>query len=173
MVQSTSLPLVSANLTVAAGAAVDPPGKAGLADMTASLLTKGAGKRSATQVAQDIEGLGAEINAGASWDGSTVSVSVASGKTAPALAILADAVRRPAFAPDELERLRRRTLDSLKVSLQQPGNLARYVAAESVFAGGPYGHVADGAPGSIAAMRQEDIAALHRAGTGPTTPCWC
>jgi zinc protease len=161
--RSSALPLVSANLTVAAGGAVDPPGKAGLADVTASLLTLGAGSRSASQVAADIEALGGELSAGASWDGSNAGVSVSSAKLEPALAILADAVRRPTFAPEELERLRRRTLDSLKVSLSEPGYLARSIAAESVFAGGPYGHVLDGTPGSLASITRGDVLGLHQA----------
>ncbi len=45
--------------------------------------------------------------------------------------------RRPVFAQDELERLRARTLDSLEVSLQQPGELARFAASVVVFAGAP------------------------------------
>ena len=160
---SSDLPMISANLTVAAGGAVDPAGKAGLADLTASLLTQGAGKRSATQVAADIEALGAQINGGAGWDGSSVNINVTPTKLKPALAILADAVRGPTFAQDELDRLRRQSLDSMKVSLQQPGNLARYVAAESVFAGTRYGHVVDGTPASLTAIQRADVVGLHSA----------
>jgi zinc protease len=161
VVHSTALPLVSAKLSVAAGGAADPPGKAGLADLTASMLIQGAGERSATQMAADIDALGAKIESGATWDGSSVTLNVATARLKPALTILADAVRRPTFAADELERLRSRTLDSLKVDLQEPGNLARYVAAESVFAGSSYGHLLDGDPTSLAAINQGDLVALH------------
>ena len=122
--RSSALPLVNANITVAAGGAVDPPGKAGLADMTASLLSKGAGKRTASQMAADMEALGGELSAGAGWDGSSVSVGVTPTKLEPALAMVADAVRRPAFAQAELDRLRKQTLDSLKVSLNEPSFLS-------------------------------------------------
>jgi zinc protease len=160
---STTLPLVTAQLSIRAGGAVDPAGKAGLADLTASLITEGAGSRSATEIARDIESLGAHIDANAAWDGTRADLEVVTSKLPAAMAILADVVRRPAFAPDELERLRQRTLDSLEVELQEPGNLARFAAADAVFAGTPYGHVLNGTPRSLKAISRDDVASFHRA----------
>jgi zinc protease len=160
--KSSELPLVSARLTLRAGGAVDPAGKAGLADLTASLLTQGAGGRSAAEIAAAIEGLGADLSAGAGWDGSYANVNVMSDKLDPAMAILAEVVQRPDFAAEELDRLRQRSLDGLQVELQEPGALARYVAAVTVFAGTPYGHVLGGSPTSLPRITREDVAVLHR-----------
>ncbi len=160
---SGQLPLVTAQLSIRAGGAADPAGKAGLADMTASLLTQGAGARSATQVAQDIEALGAHIDADAAWDSSYAQVETLTSKLPAAMAILADVVRRPTFAPEELDRSRARARDSLDVELQQPGNLARFAAADAVFAGTPYGHVLSGTPRSLKAITRADVLAFHRA----------
>jgi zinc protease len=160
--QSTDLPLVSARLTVRTGGAADPVGKAGLADMTASLLTQGAGARSATEVAQAIESLGAQISASAAWDGSFASVNVMSDKLSPAMAILADVVQRPTFAAEELDRLRQRSLDGLQVEMKEPGSIARFVTASTVFAGTPYGHVLGGTPTSLPRLTREDVVSLHR-----------
>ena len=63
-------PLVSAQLLVKNGGEVDPPELAGLADMTASLLTKGTQSRDATKIAQEIESLGGSLESGARWDSS-------------------------------------------------------------------------------------------------------
>jgi zinc protease len=158
-----SLPLVTAQLTIRGGGAADPAGKAGLADFTASLLNQGAGSRSAEEVARDIEALGAQINANAGWDGARVDLEALTARLPQSMAIFADVVRRPTFAQEELERLRARTLDSLEVSLQQPGELARYAAANAVFAGTPYGHVLDGTPASIKGFTRADITAFHQA----------
>jgi zinc protease len=160
---SSSLPLVTAQLSIRSGAAADPAGKAGLADLTASLLTEGAGTRSATDIARDIEALGAHIDGNATWDGSRADLNVVTSKLPAAMAILADVVRKPTFAGEELERLRQRTLDSLEVELQQPGTLARYAAADAVFTGTPYGHVLNGTPASLKAITPADVAAFHRA----------
>ena len=158
-----TLPLVTAQLTVKAGGAADPAGKAGLADFTASLLNQGAGTRTAEQVARDVEALGAQIEGSGGWDGSRVSLEAITAKLPAAMAIFADVVRRPTFAQEELERLRARTLDSLEVSLQQPGELARFAAADAVFAGTPYGHVLGGSPASIKRFTRADITGFHQA----------
>jgi zinc protease len=161
--RSGVLPIVTAQLSVKAGGAADPAGKAGLADLTAGLLTQGAGARSATELARDIEALGARIDGNAGWDGSRVDLNAITSKLPAAMTLMADVVRRPTFAPEELDRLRQRTLDSLEVDLQQPGALARYAAADAVFAGTPYGHVLGGTPTSLKRLTRDDIAAFHRA----------
>ena len=61
----------------------------------------------------------------------------------------ADVVRHPAFAQDELDRLRQQKLDALTVSLGEPSTLADLVMSKVVFGAGPYGHPADGAPASL------------------------
>jgi zinc protease len=160
--QSTRQPLISAQLTIKAGGGAEPAAKAGLADMTASLLTQGAGGRSATDIARAIEALGAHIDANATWDGSSADLDVISSQLPAAMAILADVVRKPTFAADELDRLRQRTLDSLQVELQEPGALARFAAADALFAGTPYGHVLDGTPTSLKGLTRADIAGFHK-----------
>jgi zinc protease len=158
-----TLPLVTAQLTVKGGGAADPAGKAGLADFTASLLSQGAGTRTAEQVARDIESLGAQINASAGWDGTRIDLEALTAKLPQSMAIFADVVRRPTFAEAELERLRARTLDSLEVALQQPGELARLAAGDAVFAGTPYGHALNGTPASIKRFARADVTAFHQA----------
>ncbi len=158
-----ALPLVTAQLTIKGGGAADPAGKAGLADFTASLLNQGAGSRTAEQVARDIEALGAQVSASAGWDGTRIDLEALTAKLPASMAIFADVVRRPNFAQEELERLRARTLDSLEVSLQQPGELARLAAGDAVFAGTPYGHALGGTPASIKRFARADITGFHQA----------
>jgi zinc protease len=158
-----TLPLVTAQLTIRGGGAADPAGKAGLADFTASLLSQGAGSRTAEEVARDIEALGGHIDANAGWDGTRIDLQALTAKLPQSMAIFADVARRPTFAEAELERLRARTLDSLEVALQQPGELARFAAADAVFAGTPYGHVLNGTPASIKRFARADVTAFHQA----------
>ncbi|HZH29234.1 MAG TPA: insulinase family protein, partial [Pyrinomonadaceae bacterium] len=58
VVERSNMPLVSASLLIRNGGEVDPSQLAGLADMTASLLTKGTQARTAPQIAEAIEALG-------------------------------------------------------------------------------------------------------------------
>lgn len=154
-------PLVAAQLLIKNGGEVDPQQLAGLAQMTANLLTKGTATRTAPQIAEAIEALGGSLDSGAGWDSSSASFNVMSSKLAPAMEILADVVRRPAFKPEEIERLRGQALDEVSVALRQPGTLARAVAARVVFGDAPYGHPLSGTPESLARIKQADIARLH------------
>lgn len=161
VVPRSNTPLVSALLLVRNGGEVDPPELAGLADMTANLLTKGTATRNATQIAEEVESLGGTLESGARWDASTANVSVMSNKIGPAMAILADVVMRPTFAADEVERLRQQYIDNLTLALGQPGSVARLVAGRVVFGDSPYGHPISGTAESLARMSRDDIAKMH------------
>ncbi len=161
VVERKNVPLVSATLYIKTGGEVDPAQLAGLADMTASLLTKGTDKRSAPEIAQAIEVLGGSLDSGAGWDRSTASVNVMSARFAEALTILAEVVRRPTFKDEEIERLRAQYLDDLTVALGNPGQIARYVTARVLFGDTPYGHPLSGTPESLARIKRDDIVRLH------------
>jgi zinc protease len=161
VVQRSETPLVTARLLIKNGAEVDPPELAGLADMTAGLLTKGTQTRDATRIAQEIESLGGSLDSFAGWDSSFVNVSVMSSKIAPAMEILADVVRHPTFKSEEVERLRQQSLDSVTLALGEPGSIARFVAARVVFGDSPYGHPLSGTTESLTRITAADIAKLH------------
>jgi zinc protease len=156
------LPLLAAQLLVRSGAEVDPPKVAGTASMTAALLTKGTESMSAPEIANAIESLGGSIESGADWDASGASVVVMSDKADAALKILADVVRHPVFKQEEIDRLKSQRLDGLRVAMQQPGSLARFVTVRAVYGAGAYGHAASGTLDSVQAMTQADIMQLYR-----------
>src|SRR4030095_3245395 len=82
-------------------------------------------------------------------------------KIGPAMAILADVVRQPTFAADEVERLRQQYIDNLTLALGQPGSVARFVAGRVVFGDSPYGHPISGTAESLARISRDDIAKMH------------
>lgn len=162
VVERPDTPLVSAQMWIKTGGEADPTELAGLSEMTADLVTNGTARRTAPQIAEEIESLGGEIESGARWDASVVSVGVTRSRLAAAMDVLADVVRRPAFQDEEIERVRQQTIDYLNVALEQPGTVARYTAARVVFGDAPYGHPLVGTKEAIARIRREDIARYHR-----------
>ena len=163
VIERAGVPLTTAQLMIKNGSEVDPPQLAGLANMTASLLTEGTTSRTAPQIAEAIEALGGSLDSAARWDYSAAQVSVMSSNLDPAMAILADVIRRPAFKDEEIERQRQQLEDELRVALSQPGTLARAVAARVVFGDQPYGHTLQGTPESLARIKRDDIVGLHSA----------
>jgi zinc protease len=162
VVRRPGLPLLAAEVVLRHGAEVDPPHLAGAASMTADLLTKGTASMSAPEIAQAIESLGGAIDSSAGWDSSVASVVVMSDKAGQALTILADIVRHPSFKQEEIDRLKNQRLDGLRVAMQQPHALARFVAARVVFGPGVYGHPAGGTLESVQKLSREEVTALYQ-----------
>ncbi|MBA2433943.1 MAG: insulinase family protein [Verrucomicrobiota bacterium] len=156
------LPLLAAQLLVRNGSEVDPEGFAGTASLTGDLLTKGTDSMSAPEIARAIESLGGSIDSGAGWDASAASVVVMSDKADEALKILADTVRHPAFKQEEIDRLKSQRLDGLRVALQQPGSLARFVTTRVVFGAGAYGHASGGTLETVQAIGRDQITQLYQ-----------
>jgi zinc protease len=155
------LPLVSARISFQTGATDDPTGKAGVAAFTAGLLDQGTTTRSATEIASQFESLGADVGAGSGLDFTNVSVNAPSNVFPQALNLMADLVRNPAFATEELSRQQTQALNGLRVQLSQPGPVAGVAAARAVFGDAPYGVPAQGTPTTIPGLTREDLAAFH------------
>ena len=154
-------PLVTAQLVIKNGGEVDPPELAGLGNMLGDLVTKGTEKRSATQIAEEVDALGGSLYSSARWDSTRIGIDVMSPKIGPALDILADVVRRPTFQAEEIDRLRQQTLDELTVELGEPGSIARYVAARITFGDAPYGQPLEGTTETITRISREDFLKYH------------
>lgn len=156
-----ALPLISADLRLGYGGAADPDDRAGLAAMTASLVTKGTATRSATDIASRIESMGAAISSGAGADSSAVSLQTISTEADRAFDVFADVVRNPAFAAEELERVRQQSLDGLSVALSDPGEIVGLAMPRAIYGDAPYGSVAS--PASVQAITRAEVAAYHAA----------
>jgi zinc protease len=153
------LPLVAANLGIAAGGALDPANRAGLASLTADIATRGTATRSATDISREVESLGASLNATATVDASNVSIVTVADKAPQVFAVMADVVMNAAFKDEELERARQEKLDDLTVSLRNPATVARYAITRRLFGDGPYGKTPS--PKSVEALKREDAADFH------------
>ena len=157
-----SLPLLAIELIIRSGSEADANDLAGTASLTGSLLTKGTEKMSAPEIANAIESLGGTIFSSAVSDNSSAGVLVMSNKAEPALTILADVVLRPSFKQEEIDRLRKQSLDGLRVALQQPGSVASYVIGRVVYGDGEYGHAAGGTLETLPAIQRADIVKFYQ-----------
>jgi zinc protease len=163
IVEQHEVPLVQLNLIVRAGAAADPQGKFGVASMTAAMLDEGAGTRSALELADAVEFLGARLSTTSSFDYSAVRTSVPVARMAEALPLMADVVMRPTFPAAELERLRTERLTALLQARDDPAALVNIAFPRLVFgATHRYGTAAGGTAAELEAMAIDDLRAFHR-----------
>lgn len=165
VVESRKEPVVSVSLSFAAGSVLDPAGKEGLAGMTAGLLSKGAGKRTADQFSEAIESTGGSLSAGAGEDFLMLSANVMTPSLPLAFELMADAVIRPTFPEAEIELLRTQTLSGLQVQLSQPGALADIALQRALYGAHPYSRTP--LPASVRSITRADIVAYHRARLRP------
>ena len=160
--RSTNVPIASALLVFGGGTSADPAGRPGVASMMANLVDNGAAGMTAPQIAARVESLGAQIGGAVNPDSSFAFVSAPTANIDAAGALLAQVVREPAFAQEELERERRRALDQLRVSMRDPSFVAQRVAYRAIYGAAPYGSPPGGTPASLAALTREDLAAYHQ-----------
>ncbi|HEX2205468.1 MAG TPA: insulinase family protein, partial [Longimicrobium sp.] len=161
LVEDRALPVLNLDLYVRSGTAADPAGKEGLAQLVASLLDKGAGSRSAVQIAETVEGVGGSIGASASADYTTVSVEVLSDQRPLAFSLLSDVALKPTFPEREVETARTQTLSGLRVALGQPGVVAARMLSRQLYGERhPYGTAP--VPATVQAIRRADLTAFHR-----------
>jgi zinc protease len=156
-------PVVSMSLMLRSGADRDPAERAGLASATAEMLDEGAGTRSAIEIAQVLERLGADLYAGAGRDGSQLTLQVPARTFSAALAVAADVARRPRLSAEDWSRVKHDRLTALAQRRDQPEAVANLVADRILFREGhPYAQPVDGSERSVEAITLEEIRALHQ-----------
>jgi zinc protease len=139
VVENNRLPIVSISFSLQAGSRYDPAGLEGLAGMVAELLSRGTTTRSADQIAEEIESVGANLSANASSDFITVSTTVISEHADLAFELIADVLINSTYTEMELELARTRILSSLRLEASDPNALATQFFASSVYGDHPYG----------------------------------
>jgi len=169
LVELHEVPLVQVNLLVHAGSADDPPGKFGQASLTAAMLDEGAGTRSALEIADAIDFLGATLTTGSSFDASSVRVNVPVSRLSDALAIMADVALRPTFPSEDLERLRQERLTALLQAQDDPQQIASAAFNRILYgATHPYGTNAVGTAATLRSLSAADLKAFHAAAFVPS-----
>ena len=155
-------PAVTMRMLVRAGAAQDPEGKGGLAELVAKVLDQGTTTRSALQIADQIDSIGGAMSTGSGTDLTFVNAIVMKDSFAVALDLLSDVIRRPAFSADEIERQREQALSSLRVSAEDPSYVASMLFDRLVYGFHPYGRPGSGTMQSLPRITQDDLRAFHR-----------
>lgn len=161
------LPLVSIHLVLPRGAEADPPGKAGLSDLTAEMLTLGTGKQSASQLAAAVDGLGATLSAQSGWDSTSLSLFGLSEDFERLMSLLLEIYTQPAFPPEEFEQLKKRRIANLVQEKDESEIIADERFQEILFQGTPYDHPVYGTLKTIPQLVDEEAKEFYQQGFLP------
>jgi predicted Zn-dependent peptidase len=145
---------------VRGGSAHEPRAMNGLSSILASTIEEGTKSRSAIQIAQELQALGASLGAGAGEEGTTVSASGLSANAGRILALLADVARHPTFPDAEVDLAKMNALHGLKAARAQPDYQAGVEFDKAVFGDHPYG-TGELTEASIMAVTPQVLRELH------------
>ncbi len=163
LVKQNELPIVSMNMVLNAGGTLDSAEKSGVSSMTATMLNQGTKTRSAIEIANQLQSIGAFVNANADWDSTGVSMQTLTKNLDSALNIYADVVVNPSFPATELESIRRRALVGFVQRRSNPTAVAGVVYNKVLYGNQPYGRQLGGDEKSVKAMTRDDLVNFYNA----------
>jgi zinc protease len=162
------LPLVAASLVVLAGSDRNPAARPGLASFTADLLDEGTKTRSNLKIAEDLATMGASLGSGSTTDYSSVTLHSLKNTADDAFGIMADVVQNPAFAAEEIERVRASRKTQLLQQNDSPEALARRALLEALYGKShPYGYIELGTAQSNAGITRDEVLGFWQQGYAP------
>jgi zinc protease len=141
IVERHELPVVGVRLVVGAGAGDLEGARPGSLSFLGAMIEQGTKKRTALQISDDFEALGAQHGASFDWDSGGVSVKVLADQLDAALELMSDVALHPTFPEAEIDRFRARRIASIQSEKSNPGIIAQNALAASLFGRAhPYGH---------------------------------
>jgi len=157
-----NLPMVEIKLLIRASKMDEPPEKAGLADLTASMLTEGTKHRTSKEISEEIEWMGAHLGASSGNDYTALFLSILKKDMEKGFEILSDVLLNPLFPEAEMKQKKELIKGSLKQSEELPSFLANRAFIREVFGDHPYGRLTEGSPESIESITRDDLIHFHR-----------
>jgi zinc protease len=152
------VPLIAFHARLRGGALADPPGKEGVAALTAELLKKGAGKRNAQQFAEAIDSVGGDLDAFPAREATLAVGEFLARDQELMIELLSDMLFRPTFPPDEFEKVRERSIEAIAAAKDSdPRTLIGTYYHAFLFGDHPYARPVGGTEASLAAIQRDDV----------------
>jgi zinc protease len=168
LVEQHNLPLVAVQVLSISGSDRNPADLPGLASFTAEMLDEGTERRTSMEIATDADRISAVLSAGSSMDLSYVGTQVLKKNVEKAFDLAADILMNPAFAHEEIERVRHNRMTRIAQQKDNPGLVATKVFFDAIYGSShPYGFTDVGSETSNLAITREHLTGFHREGFFP------
>ena len=162
---------VSMGVWVKAGSILEREHENGLSHLIEHMAFKGTGRRSARQMAQEMDAVGGYLNAATSKLCTCYYAKVIDENLPLAADILSDIVRFPAIDPKELDKERNVVLEEISMTDDSPEDVAYDLIASAMFGKQPLGQTILGPRELIASYTREDILAFRARHYSPMNTC--
>jgi len=162
LLEKRDVPLIGVQALISGGAVSDPEGKAGLSNLLASMLERGAGERDAASFAETVAGVGGSLSASADLETVSISGEFLARDADLVVELLVDMLRSPALDRGEFSKLRDRQIDLLAAAKDgDPRPLTSIYGNAYLFGDHPYGTPIGGNEASLAAISHSDLLAHY------------
>ncbi len=161
LVEERAIPIISINIAFRGGAALDPDGKAGAANMLAGLLDEGAGPYDNVAFAERADELAARFSFSATKDQFNVSLTMLADKRDDSVELARLALVEPRFDADPVARVRKQILSGVRQAAFEPDAIASAAWMSMKFPDDPYGRPLRGDEATVEAITAEDLKALR------------
>ena len=158
--EDSRLPLVSAVATFKAGLLAETPVTNGITRLLSKTLLKGTSRRSADELASEIESVGGSISSDSGNNSLSVAVRVMRPDLALGLSLLGEVLRDATVPEKALAREKEAQLAGIKAQEEEMTSVAGKLLREHLLAGHPYALQSLGTPESIAALTRADLLAF-------------
>jgi zinc protease len=159
--ENHSLPIVMVTLLVKAGQINEPKDKAGLTNLLAELLTEGTKHRTSKDISEEIEFIGASLDASAGSDYMTVTLSVLKKDIDKGFELFSDILLNPIFPQEEIQREKLLIKGILKQKEEEPAFIANRAFKKEVFGEHPYGRLIEGSVETIESIKRDDLLSFY------------
>ena len=153
---------VSIQMVLRGGLAVESEPTAGTSHFMARMLMKGAGNRSADDIARTLDRMGAQMAVSSGYNTIYLSARCLAEDVETTFDLAAECLLRPAFPPVEMERLRAMTLAQLGHLADTPPGEAQLYFNRTFFADSPYRFPVLGTPEVVTNLTRDALADWHR-----------
>jgi zinc protease len=160
-VESHVVPMIALSFTFEGGAAQDPEGKAGCAQMLSRLLDEGAGDLTSDAFQERLAARAIELSFHAGPDAVGGSLKMLLKHADEAIDLLALALAKPRLDPDAIERVRAQVIAGLRYQQNDPGVMASRRFFKEAYAGHAYARPSSGTIETVAAITRDDLLAMH------------
>ena len=160
--QSRQLPMVRIAVSIPAGARHEAPERAGLANLTSAMITRGTKTRSASDIEKTNDSLGGGVGVEVGRARAEASMRVLTRDLEEGLSLLGDVLRNPVFPAEEIGKTKKRIVGGMRRQRERPGHLANKALRKSLFGETPYGRLVEGTEESIKNLGREDLVRFHR-----------
>ena len=161
LMEQREVPLVSFSVLMKAGSVNDPPGKEGVASMTAALLRKGTATRSADEFSAQLDFIGGSFGAGAAPDYTSVSAEFMKKDLAKGLELVADVMLHPSFPEAEVKKLAAQRIDGIKSAKDRAAGVIGQYFNAYLYGKHLYARPTGGDEASVASITRDDIAKFY------------